>query len=143
MYKLKRIVIWGSLLGTVYLFILRIIPIPKICYENSDAIACSLTSEVIFNFSIFFPFILFFSLLTFKLKDSVFNAWWKFARVAIPVIFLISLYINLKSNPNGGGWFSIEDQVSLIELVILYSVFVIGSTIQIYRGHKGGSLGPS
>ncbi|MCA9357475.1 hypothetical protein KC872_04650 [Candidatus Kaiserbacteria bacterium] len=137
----KNKILFFSLVGLVFMFIAMNSTLLNICEETSYV--CRTNMDFWEHIFYFFPFILFFSLLTFKLKDSVFNAWWKFARVAIPVIFLISLYINLKSNPNGGGWFSIEDQVSLIELVILYSVFVIGSTIQIYRGHKGGSLGPS
>lgn len=131
----KKVVFWLSLSGTIYLLILRLSHIPKICFEDSTALACNLTSEAAFNISIFFPFILLFSLITYRMKDSAFTAWWKFARIAIPVIFLASLYINLSSNPNGGGWFSLDDHVKLIELSIMYAVFVMGSAFQVYRGH--------
>ncbi len=69
------------------------------------------------------------------LPKKCFICWWSFARIAIPIIFLISFQINLKSM-NGGGWFSISDQIDLIEMSILYVVFILGSLIQIYRGYE-------
>lgn len=88
------------------------------------------------NTFLFFPFIFFFSVVTYKLPQRVFIAWWKFARVAITVIFVLSIMINMGVLHSNGGFFNMDNNFDLAALIFLYSVFTIGSTIQIVRGYR-------
>lgn len=45
--------------------------------------------------------LIFFSLLTYKLPDEVFRAWWRFARWFMPAAVILTL---LTPNDRGGGW---------------------------------------
>ena len=85
---------------------------------------------------LFFPFILLFSLITYKLPESVFSAWWKFAQIDIPTIFLISFIISLGLHHSPGGFFNIDNEIDVTAYFLMYSIFVIGSLIQIYRGYR-------
>jgi len=84
---------------------------------------------------LFFPVILFFSILTYKMPSRVFMAWWKFARISIPLILAIVTYINL--NPqNNGGFFNMDNDFKVLMLLGLYGIFTLVSLIQIYRGYR-------
>lgn len=85
------------------------------------------------NVVLFFPFILVFSLVTYKLPGEVFRAWWKFTRVVAPIIFLLSFLINLNLHHNPAGEF--QNIFDAPALVFLYSIFTIGSIIAIVRGY--------
>jgi hypothetical protein len=123
-----------SVTGFILLFLAMNSVAVGICERT--AYDCRVTSDTIEHVFYFFPFILLFSLITFKMKDSAFLAWWKFARVAVPVIFLCSFLISLGFHHNPGGWFNIDMQIDLIAYFLLYSVFVIGSVVQVYRGYR-------
>jgi len=88
------------------------------------------------NVFLFFPFILLFSLLTYKMSATVFNAWWKFARVAIPLILIISTLINLGFHHNPGGFMNMDDMFDIPAHILLYTIFVVGSVVQIVRGRR-------
>ena len=92
--------------------------------------------EVFFNSLIFFPIILFFSLLTYKLGEKVFIAWWKFARFAIPLVFALVVIINLRLHHTPGGWLNMDTQIDSMLVIAIYGIFALGSLIQIYRGYK-------
>jgi hypothetical protein len=87
--------------------------------------------ELIFNISLFCPFILFFSLVTYFAPERVFQSWWKFARIAIPLIFIPVLLINLEvHHSKNGQW---QDIFDLQILILLYSIFTIGSIWAIWK----------
>jgi hypothetical protein len=90
-------------------------------------------NKIISDVSLFFPLIFFFSLLTYFMPIRVFQAWWSFAKYAIPVILVLSFIINagLHHDPVG-QW---QDIFDLPMLFILYGVFAIGSLVQIIRGY--------
>jgi hypothetical protein len=92
--------------------------------------------EIFFNSLIFFPFILFFSLLTYTLPNAVFITWWKFARWAIPAVFASIILINLRLHHTPGGWLNMDAQIDLLLVGVVYGIFVIGSIISIVRGYK-------
>jgi len=87
---------------------------------------------------LFFPLILFFSLLTYKMKDSAFKAWWQFAKWAIPIIFLASFIIAQGYNNHPGDWLHLDYAIDLAMYIAMYSIFILGSTIQIFRGYNAG-----
>lgn len=82
----------------------------------------------------FFPIIFLFSLITYFAPERVFTAWFRFAKVAIPIIFLLSLAINLELHHDPQG--ELQDMFDVPALVLLYSIFTFGSTWQIYKAWK-------
>jgi uncharacterized membrane protein YjjP (DUF1212 family) len=92
--------------------------------------------EIFFNTLIFFPFIFFFSLLTYTMSDAIFRTWWKFARWAIPTGFALVILINLRLHHTPGGWLNMDVQIDSFLMGVVYGVFVIGSIISIVRGYK-------
>ena len=92
--------------------------------------------EIFFNTLIFFPFIFFFSLLTYTMSDAIFRTWWKFARWDIPTGFALVILINLRLHHTPGGWLNMDVQIDSFLMGVVYGVFVIGSIISIVRGYK-------
>ena len=90
--------------------------------------------------SIFFWWFLLFSiciliiLLLKKLPTTTTVAWWKFAYWAIPIVLVISALINsgIHHSPNG----QLQNIFDMPALILLYSIFTIGSIVQIIRGYR-------
>jgi hypothetical protein len=106
-----------------------------ICDVN-NFILCGYSMDQIKNIFNFFPFILFFSLLTYTLSNAVFTTWWKFARWAIPLVFTLIIMINLRLHHTPGGWLNMDAQIDSLLVGVVYGVFTIGSIISIVRGYK-------
>jgi hypothetical protein len=68
------------------------------------------------------------------MPGDVFAYWWKFSRVVIPVIFGISLLINLGLHHTPGGFMNMDNMFDVPALIFMYLVFTIGSIVQIIRG---------
>lgn len=85
-----------------------------------------------FIFFIFLPLLptLLFSLITYRMKDEVFRAWWGFARWWVPVIIVVTL---LLENAGGGGTLGMNKDFTAFILIILYSVFGLVSLVKIVR----------
>ncbi len=77
--------------------------------------------------------ILFLSLITYKMREEVFHAWWNFARWFAPVIILVTLFLN---NASGGGTLGMDDMFTALILFILYTILVVVSVVKIVRAHK-------
>jgi len=85
----------------------------------------------------FFIPVFLFSLITYFTPERIFLSWWRFARLAIPVIFFITLIINLGFHHKPDAiW---EDMFDAPAIILLYSIFVIGSSWQIWKGWKRNS----
>lgn len=86
------------------------------------------------NLFLFFPFLLFFSILTYKLPETISRAWIKYALFATPIVLAISLYINLELHHDPkGAWQGIFDSTALW---ILYILFSLGSLISMTIGWR-------
>ncbi|MCX6788116.1 MAG: hypothetical protein NT108_03075 [Candidatus Kaiserbacteria bacterium] len=70
------------------------------------------------------------SLITYRMKDEVFRAWWGFARWWVPVIIVVTL---LLENAGGGGTLGMNKDFTAFILIILYSIFGIVSLVKIVR----------
>ena len=97
------------------------------CREVSDAVLLS-TLIIISTCFVISVTLLF-------LPSSIYKSWWSFARIAIPVILIISTIINLQLHHRSGGLFNLDNIFDIPALILMYSVFIIGSLIQIYRGY--------
>jgi hypothetical protein len=69
-------------------------------------------------------------------SQKLHQQWWKFARIAIPLILFLSWVISLGLHHTQGGFFNMDNAFDLLGLIILYAFFVIGSVVQIWRGYK-------
>jgi len=77
--------------------------------------------------------ILLFSLITYKMKDEVFQAWWRFARWWVPVIIGITF---LLGNMSGGGTLGMDKDFTMFILGILYIILVVTSLLKIIRAYS-------
>jgi hypothetical protein len=76
------------------------------------------------------------TLLLLRSRAEVVDAWWEFARIAIPLILIISTLINLGFHHNSGGFMNMDDMFDIPVHILLYTIFVVGSIVQIVRGLK-------
>jgi len=133
---MKKKLLLIVLTGTLLLVVIRYSNLVSYFYEYHRSSFFTQNLEFIHNLFLFFPLILFFSLLTYKMPQRVFETWWRFARVAIPTIFFLSALVNLRLHHSPGGLFNMDNLFDLPILITLYAVFVIGSTVSIARGYK-------
>lgn len=105
-------------------------------------------SDAFFNLLLICPIILFFSLLTYKMPHKVFQSWWKYVWIAIPITISVVVLISygfLHSETAGSlGWGSVFNEiVDVFFITLTLTLFTLGSFIQIYRGYinsQGGLL---
>ena len=132
----KRNVFFVGLAGTLLILFLFSLETSS-CYSN---ISC-LEFRRFFNRQLtFIPPYLFFlpipiftlSLITYKMRDEVFRAWWNFARWWAPVIVVVTL---LLENAGGGGTLGMNKDFTAFILIILYSILVITSLVKIMNAY--------
>jgi len=124
---IKNFVLSVSLAGSVVAYLLFEVKVIDIC-----DIYCSEATGYYHRSLIFFYFIFFFSTVTYFSPERVFQSWWKFARVAAPVVFILAFIINLELHHSPVGEF--QNMFDAPALVLLYLIFTVGSVIQIVRG---------
>jgi hypothetical protein len=101
------------------------------CYDHWCEIRESgFAVEMLYFLSFLFPFFLF-SLITYRMHDEVFHAWWNFARWMAPVIMLAT--IGIQFVPSNGGFFNMDGLVYLLVLAPLYTLLIIVSLWKIVR----------
>ncbi len=125
----KKRVLYVGLGGTILILFLFVL--------NSNY--CYLNPFCIDNFMVFFlipPPILFFSLLTYRMRDEVFDAWISFAKWFVPVIILITLIIQSGSGGGSGGFSgAVSGWFDAMIIGLLYIIFIIVSLLIIVRKH--------
>ena len=140
----KRVLVWSGALGAILIAWSYALSFFSLCeWGGVGYSACYDFSSGFQNF--FFPTIVFFllSLITYRMKDEIFHAWWNFARWWVWVILVMTFldYINLGERRSGaffGGGPSLADILLLFVyiLLILVSLFRI---VRKYRELKRGS----
>lgn len=73
------------------------------------------------------------SLLTYRMKEEVFRAWWSFARWWVPVIILATLGVNLYIAGEGSGADMFDCGFSAMFLGALYGILILVSLYRIIR----------
>lgn len=126
----KNIILVTSGIGSLLFYFLFVSKSIYIC-----DIYCSVATDYYHRSFLFFPFILLFSLVTYFAPERVFAAWWKFARIAIPVIFVPVLLINLELHH--GPQVEMPALFDIPALIFLYGVFTLGSIWRIWKGWRG------
>lgn len=128
---MKKTILLGSIIGCIILYALFNTRTLGLCDIN-----CGDWIDKTQNNFLFFPILLSFSLITYKMKPEVFRYWWRFSRIAIPIILAISILINLQFHHTSGGLFNLDNIFDLPILFTMYAIFIVGSLIQIYRGYR-------
>jgi hypothetical protein len=75
-----------------------------------------------------------FSLITYKMRNEIFHAWWNFARWMVPVIALATIAIQFM--PSNGGFFNMDSLIYLMVLAPLYSILILVSLYKIFRAYQ-------
>jgi hypothetical protein len=129
---MKNVILVVSVIGSLISFITRNSVNFNIC-EKFDY-PCRVIANNIEHINYSFVIILVFSLITYKLPETISRAWVKYCIFSVPIVLFISTYINLgfHHNPNG-SWQNIFDPTMLWTLYILFS---IGSIIAIFIGWR-------
>ena len=132
--KTKKYVLVLGAIGATYLGVLILLSMTR-CYDNE---ICSnfFTQFRPWNFGMylfFTPALLLLSLITYKMRDEVFRAWWRFARWWVPVIIVVTL---LLENAGGGGTLGMNKDFTAFILIILYSILIITSLVKIVRAYQ-------
>ncbi len=96
----------------------------------------SFFSKDIFILIFLTPPLFFLSLITYKMQDEVFRAWWNFARWWVPVIILATLGVNLGINALGSGADMFDRGFSNMFIGLLYAIFVAVSLWRIFRKYR-------
>ena len=95
----------------------------------------SIFGIVLFSLTALLP-LFFLSLITYRMKDEVFQAWWSFARWWVPIIILVTLFFEGVGSEGGigiGG--AVQGAFVFLILAILYAVLIAVSLFRIIRSY--------
>lgn len=70
------------------------------------------------------------SLITYRMKEEVFRAWWRFAWWWSLIIVAATVGLN---NAGGGGTLRLDQDFTILILSILYAVLIVSSLVKIVR----------
>lgn len=95
-------------------------------------------------FFLFMPLLWVFvlSLITYKMQEAVFQAWWRFAMWFVPLIMIVTYFFYSGHQQSGFGGVA-QDAFYFAILVALYAIFILTSLIRIilaYRRSKQTSV---
>ena len=125
----KKGVFLIGITGSILLFLPAVLNKISPCNE-SNWFFCSDSYEILAFFVLpLFP-IFFLSLITYRMKDEIFRAWWNFARWWVLVIIVVTLILN---NLSGGGTIGMDKDFTAFILIILYSILILDSLAKITR----------
>jgi hypothetical protein len=129
----KKNVLWISgVAGGVFVLLLLAL-LYNFCGEYRGI--CKETfSFIVYPFSPL-PLVFILSLITYKMRDEVFQAWWKFARWFVPVIMLVTFLVNSKSR-GGGVVATMSGGFDLLIIGLFYAIFVITSLVKITLAYR-------
>jgi hypothetical protein len=137
----KKIVLVTALLMVAFVFVVNNPIMFGFCQNISDygtgTKYCSDASfgvpEAVSLLGLFLgSFLLLLSLITYKMREEVFRAWWGFARWWVPVIIVVTLLLN---NASGGGTLGMDRDFTAFILIVLYSVLVVTCLVKIVRAY--------
>lgn len=128
----KKKMFWGSLGGIAIYLLLMFLRNYCFVQEHCRGLWNPLSPHVdsIGSFLFLFPFVFFFSLITYKMREEVFRAWFNFTKWWVP----ISIFLILITPGSSGGGFGIPSVFDKGFLAfILSALFFIISLVIITR----------
>ena len=104
----------------------------KICNEVGDVLnQDSLTLIIIL------PFVFLFSLITYNMREEIFQSWWHFARWFVPLIIVSTFLLYRNGESSGVGMTGIGSGVGeAFILSVLYAIFIITSLVKIILAYR-------
>lgn len=132
MKNTKKIVFWASGIGGGLFISLLLSLLYGFCGPYRHVCKDIYTPIAYLFFS--FPFLFLFSLITYKMRDEAFRAWWNFARWWVPVIIVATLFLN-NIGGSGGGYIGMGQDFTMFILGTLYTVLVVVSLVKIVRAY--------
>lgn len=102
---------------------------------NDVSYGCRRTADTVQVLVAIFPFVFLFSLITYKMREEVFQAWWRFAVWFVPVIMVVTYLLYSGHRQSGFGGVS-QGAFEFLILVILYAIFILTSLIRIILAHR-------
>jgi len=130
----RNVFIFSLIGGGIFLFFLLALlynfcgPYRSVCKD--------IYGVIVYPFSPF-PFVFLFSLITYKMRDEVFQAWWRFARFFVPVIMLVTFLINSRSRSGGMGISgAIAGSFDMFIIGLFYAIFIITSLVKITLAYR-------
>ncbi len=122
-----------SLIGTLLLVRVYFLEIGSFCYPKEW---CDKIFDLVrwFDFNIFiFPITLFFSIITYKMKDEIFIYWLRFIFWYIP-LYIIFVFITRSFIKVGGGFGSlVSNGLNVLSLLFFLAIFFITSLVLIIK----------
>jgi hypothetical protein len=131
----KKIVFWVTLVVLASIIVVDVIGGPKICGVGNLICRKNIGDMFVLLYSI--PILFLFSLITYKMRDQVFRAWWNFSRWWVLVIIVVTILLNSANSSGGlgiGG--AVSGAFDIFVLVILYMILVIVSLVKIVRSYS-------
>lgn len=121
-----------GIVGTTYIGILTLLSTTSLCLTNQNCtdLFVKFSPWSFAKYILFTPFLFALSLITYKMRDEVFRAWWNFAWWWALVIIAITL---LLTNASGGGTLGMNQDFTVFILGILYAILIVTSLIKIAR----------
>ena len=135
----KRNVLIVSVAATVLSYVWEYVGYTKACkgMDVVDYYCLSILREaelVILPIITLVLLLLLLSLLTYRMHDDVFRAWWNFARWMVPIIIFATIAIQFV--PSNGGFFNMDGLIYLLVLTPLYAILTLGSLWRIFRKYR-------
>lgn len=128
----KKNVLLISFFGILFIWLLFILD-THACYINEICknIRHFLNQDI---FAVIFvaPVIFLLSLITYRMKEEVFRAWWNFAFWFAPIIIVFQ-YIFMNS---GGGGYIGNNDFAIFFTSLFYIAFILVSIIKIVRAYR-------
>jgi hypothetical protein len=114
--------------GSIFLFLPFILNKIISCAQ-ANWFFCNDSYEVVAILVLPTPLLLLLSLITYKMRENVFRAWWNFARWFVPIIIIMTIILN---NSGGGGTIGMNQDFTFFILGVLYTILAIVSLSKIY-----------
>ena len=121
----KNILITG-IIGSLFILFLMILGTDA-CYEDNicQTIRHAFSYEWL-GLTIVFPLVLFFSLLTYRMRDEVFECWMGFAVWAVPAVIIAHILMYVVFYRNGSP--DVFEQIIVIPtFFVVHGFFIFGS----------------
>jgi len=136
--KTKRRVLIIASAGVLLLVLLFILGSSS-CYKNEVCreIARNTPNDDMLQVLFILPVLFLLSLITYRMHDNVFRAWWNFARWWAVVIVVVTILLNFSS---GGGYIGMDMEFTALIHTILYGTLIITSIVKIYRAYWANSI---
>lgn len=123
-----------TLVGTL-LFSASMYPVGLGLCDRGDY-DCRIISEVMQLTTGIFPAVFLLSLITYRMREEVFRAWWGVAKWFVPVIIAATFLFNMPGTSGLGMSGAYADTFSVLILGLLYTIFIITSIIKIILAYR-------